>query len=146
MAIEVSDLKDYNIITLGEYKLKITTGGFGYGDDKLFFFLFPEDKTLEEIEAILKNPKNTKRIIVSDKEEQNIFAILENYCNISNIEKLYNYAYYKHFDSSGNLIEAYTDLYKIKLSRSTVPGQLNQVQSDLEYIAILSDIDLDENF
>ena len=145
MAIEIAGLDQYSLITLGDNKLKIVSGGFGYGPDQLFFLLFPEEKTLEEIETIIKNPKNTKKIIISDKEEQSIYATLENYCEVTNIEKKFQEAYYFEYDKQGNVKEYYTDIYKIILRKSTVPSQLTKLQSDLEYVAIMSDIDIDED-
>ena len=146
MAIEILGLDHYDIIKLGEYKLKIIRSGYGYGSDKMFFLLFPEERTLEEIENIIKNPKNTKKIIISDKEEKDIYLILEGFCEVDNVEKQYQGAYYTNVNEEDESSETFfTDIYRITLNKNTIPSQLTKFQSDLEYVAIMSDIDLDED-
>ena len=143
MAIEILGLDHYDIIKLGEHKLKIVRSAYGYGSDKLFFLLFPEGRTLEEIEDIIKNPKNTKKIIISDREEKDIYLILEGFCEVDNVEKQYQGAYYTNINEENESSETlFTDIYRITLNKNSIPSQITKFQSDLEYVAIMSNIDI----
>jgi hypothetical protein len=146
MALFVQDLEEYNILQLNSgQELKITTNGFGYGNEDAFFYIFPEERTIEEIEELFMSPQNTKLIIITDNNKRDIYGRLHNYVILQEINKLYQEAYHEGYDEQGNYYKLTTDLIKVTMRRPNTEDKIPQMQATMEYIAIMSDIDIDMN-
>ena len=145
MSVFVPDLQDYNLLILANgQELKIPAQMYSYGVSQVRIFIFPEERTIEDVEQILQNTKATYKLQITDNNKENIFATLNGYTCLRNNKKKYKEAYSKQYDNNGNYQVLTSDLYVIELSKPTAEDQLPQFQSDLQYVAIISGIDLDE--
>lgn len=107
--------------------------------------IFPENYAFEEIEAVFRNPKNLIRIQHRDNESDYIYDTLENYTILTNIGKLYDENLYTTYDKiTGNPIIYQGDIISISLRKPTMDDRVPSFEANLEYLAIMSGIDLDE--
>lgn len=107
--------------------------------------IFPENYTFEEIETIFRNPKNLLRIQHKDSESDYIYDTLENYSIVTNMGKLYDENLYTTYDKvTGNPIVYQGDIISISLRKPTMDDRVPSFEANLEYLAIMSGIDLDE--
>lgn len=145
MATYISDLNNYNILVFKSGKtLKIQSGGFGYGSSEIFFLVFPEDYSFEELEEIFSNAQNTQKIQIVDSDRHNIYATATDYIILTNMRKLYNEVYYEGYTDEGQYFQLTTDLIKVELRKQNANDLVNQLQSDVEYMAIMTDVDLNK--
>ena len=145
MAIEIPDLSVYDILELANgMEIKIPLNMFSFGPDQVRVYVFPEDRTLEDLEAIFQNAKLTYQLHFWDREKENMYANLRGYTILLNLEKKYQEAYRKEYDENGEYQIYTTDLFVITLKKPDAEDMLPQFQANLEYIAIMADIDIDE--
>ena len=146
MAIEIPDLSVYDILELADgMEIKIPLNMFSFGPDQVRVYVFPEDRTLEDLEAIFQNAKLTYQLHFWDREKKNMYANLRGYTILLNLEKKYQEAYRKEYDEDGEYQIYTTDLFVITLKKPDAEDMLPQFQANLEYIAIMSDIDIDDD-
>lgn len=146
MAIEIPDLSVYDILELADgMEIKIPLNMFSFGPDQVRVYVFPEDRTLEDLEAIFQNAKLTYQLHFWDREKENMYANLRGYTILLNLEKKYQEAYRKEYDEDGEYQIYTTDLFVITLKKPDAEDMLPQFQANLEYIAIMSDIDIDDD-
>ena len=146
MAIEIPDLSVYDILELADgMEIKIPLNMFSFGPDQVRVYVFPEDRTLEDLEAIFQNAKLTYQLHFWDREKENMYANLRGYTILLNLEKKYQEAYRKEYDEDGEYQIYTTDLFVITLKKPDAVDMLPQFQANLEYIAIMSDIDIDDD-
>ena len=146
MAIEIPDLSIYDILELADgMEIKIPLNMFSFGPDQVRVYVFPEDRTLEDLEAIFQNAKLTYQLHFWDREKENMYANLRGYTILLNLEKKYQEAYRKEYDEDGEYQIYTTDLFVITLKKPDAEDMLPQFQANLEYIAIMSDIDIDDD-
>ena len=74
-----------------------------------------------------------------------MYANLRGYTILLNLEKQYQEAYRKEYDDDGEYQIYTTDLFVITLKKPDAEDMLPQFQANLEYIAIMSDIDIDDD-
>lgn len=145
MAIEIPDLSVYDILELANgMEIKIPLNMFSFGPDQVRVYVFPEDRTLEDLEAIFQNAKLTYQLHFWDREKENMYANLRGYTILLNLEKKYQEAYRKEYDENGEYQIYTTDLFVVTLKKPDAEDMLPQFQANLEYIAIMADIDIDE--
>ena len=146
MAIEIPDLSVYDILELADgMEIKIPLNMFSFGPDQVRVYVFPEDRTLEDLEAIFQNAKLTYQLHFWDREKENMYANLRGYTILLILEKKYQEAYRKEYDEDGEYQIYTTDLFVITLKKPDAEDMLPQFQANLEYIAIMSDIDIDDD-
>lgn len=146
MAIEIPDLSVYDILELADgMEIKIPLNMFSFGPDQVRVYIFPENRTLEDLEAIFQNAKLTYQLHFWDREKENMYANLRGYTILLNLEKKYQEAYRKEYDEDGEYQIYTTDLFVITLKKPDAEDMLPQFQANLEYIAIMSDIDIDDD-
>ena len=146
MAIEIPDLSVYDILELADgMEIKIPLNMFSFGPDQVRVYVFPEDRTLEDLEAIFQNAKLTYQLHFKKKKKENMYANLRGYTILLNLEKKYQEAYRKEYDEDGEYQIYTTDLFVITLKKPDAEDMLPQFQANLEYIAIMSDIDIDDD-
>ena len=146
MAIEIPDLSVYDILELADgMEIKIPLNMFSFGPDQVRVYVFPENRTLEDLEAIFQNAKLTYQLHFWDREKENMYANLRGYTILLNLEKKYQEAYRKEYDEDGEYQIYTTDLFVITLKKPDAEDMLPQFQANLEYIAIMSDIDIDDD-
>ena len=146
MALQINSLDYYDLAILKNgTEFKIVPGCFSYGSSNAFLKLYSDDYTIEELERVFSNPYNTQCIKIMDKEHHNIMATLYDYIVIDNIQKEYQAVYYEGYNTEKNCYEVLTtDLIKISLRKQTAEDRVPQMEATMEYIAIMADIDIDE--
>ena len=104
MAIEIPDLSIYDILELTDgTEIKMPLSMFSYGPDQVRIYIFPEDRTLEELETLFQNSKLTYKLKFWDRQKKNVYANLKGYTTLLNLEKKYQEAYRKEYDDEGFL-------------------------------------------
>ena len=145
MAIEVPDLSVYTICQLADgTELKMPYNMFSYDPQRVVIFIFPEERSFEEVENLFQNQTKIKKIIIKDQDSNNIYATLAGYSVLLKYKKKYQEAYREGYDD-GEYFRYTTDLYLVTLCKPSINDMLPKLQSDLEYLAIMSDIDIDES-
>ena len=146
MALQINSLDYYDLAVLKNgAEFKIVPGGFSYGKNNAFIKLYSDNYTVEDLEKIFNNPHNIQCIKIMDKEHNNIMATLYDYIVIDNIQKEYKAVYYEGYNIEKNYYEVLTtDLIKITLRKQTAEDRVPQMEATMEYIAIMADIDIDE--
>ena len=147
MAYKVNDLSNYDLVILNNgMEFKTPPGACHTGSaTEMFYYLFPEHKTLDEFEQLFANKENTKKITITDRNKQNIYGIYQGYQYIKTFGKEYEGAYHEGYDEQGNYYRMTTDLIKIVMRRAEPGDLIEKMQSDMEYMAIMTDIDIDDN-
>ena len=145
MAQKIYDLQSYDLLKLANgQEFKIVAGGYGYGDQDMFIKIYSENHSLEELEAVFSNPNNLTYMEITDANHQNLFAKLYNFTILKYVAKEYHSIYYEGYNDDGQYIKLVTDLFKIELRKPTIEDKLPQYEATMEYIAIMADIDIDE--
>ena len=144
MAIEIPRLDIYTILKLADgTEIKMPEDMYSYGASQVRIFMFPENRTLEDLELLLGKSENTHRIQILSRDKETVHATLNGYTTLHNLEKRYKEAYRKEYDNEGNYNVYTTDLFIVELRKPSADDLMPKFQSDLEYIAIMSDIDID---
>lgn len=138
-------LTEYDLLNLNNnYVFKMPSGQISYGPDECHLYFYPENHTFEEIEEIFNNPNNTKRIQNTNIAGTTIYNTLDNYIIVTNIKKLYHEVVYREFDDNGVYNEKYADIFSVSLRKQNPNDKIPQMEATMEYIAIMADIDIDE--
>ena len=141
----LDSLDRYEILRLNnDITFKIPVGRISIGAKTCTLQIFPEDRTFEEIETIFKNPKNLTHIEHTDTLGNSVYNNLENYSILVNIAKLYHEAIYLTYNEDGAPVEYKSDIVEVSLRVPTMEDTMPKLQATMEYIAIMSDIDIDE--
>lgn len=145
MALYIDDLNYYDIVELKDgTEIKIPCGAFSYGPDILKLTIFPEGRTVEEVEELFKHSTNLTLITIYDRYKEGIRGRFNNYTVLHNIQKAYKGVYHTGYDENGNYYELTMDLYRVELRPQNADDKIPQMEATMEYIAIMADIDIDE--
>ena len=146
MAIQIPGSDIYSLLILADgTKIKMPEGMWSRGNDQIRIYIFPEGRTVEEVEQIFKDVDKTHSFKITDKEENFIFSSVMGHTVFHSIEKLYKEAFRTEYNEKGEPQIYTTDLFVVVLRKPSADDLMPKFQSDLEYVAILSDIDLDED-
>lgn len=129
-------------VYFGEYGFDMFPGAYSDMGDSLSVTLDGKQASLDYIEKIVSNKNNLKLIQIFDPRPALITKFNNRYTEFDKLEVNPNYLI-SRYDDQGNLDEKYGDAIIITLRRPTVESILQKMQSDLEYMAIISDIDID---
>ena len=145
MSIDIFALNEYDRLNLNNNKFfKMPSGMLSFGPEECTIYFYPEGATLEEVEAIFQDVNNTKRIQTTDLEGHSVYNTLDNYTIVSNIRKLYHEIVYKYYDEAGVYHEKYSDIFSVSLRKPTADDAIPKIQATMEYMAIMTDVDIDE--
>lgn len=143
MSIEI-DPRNYLILQIGENELKLTSSGYVRGDETVKFTIFPEKRTFEEIESIFEKRKDADRMIVMSNDKSNIYEVLKGYKNLYNIRRNYKAVFDREETEDGETIKRYSDLFEVVLEKDSLDYSVNKVEADLDYLSIMTGINLEE--
>ena len=146
MAYRINNLNTYDLVTLDNgIELKSPTGSCHRGSDtELFLYLFPENQSLDTFDKIFQNPDNLQEIRITDSNKQQIYDTLRGFKYLVSIGREYQGAYHDGYDDNGEYYKITSDLVKILLRRESPEDAIPKMQATMEYMAIMSDIDIDE--
>lgn len=124
----------------GEYEFEMIAGAYMQYNDTLEITIYGEGISLDYVENIVKNIDNLKEIKIYDDRPQ-LVAKFNKYTAFDKLEKNPHYLLRK-YDDEGNLNETYGEVIIITTKVPEMRDELMQVKSDMEYIAIMTDVDL----
>lgn len=133
-------MNDNGTVYFGEYNLPMFKTYYNLGDTYLDIYLSSKDISLDYIENIVQFPKNLKHIQILDEEQQpvikfdNKFTVYDTLCVLP---------FFKYGEDEEHQ-PLYTKVIKLTLIKPTPETAFQQMQATMEYIAIMSDIDIDE--
>lgn len=133
-------------VKFGSVKYDMLPNGFEVYKDRIVIRIFGTNVSVDEMEEQLSNPSNLK-LIEMFLEEGGTTTALGKYTQFNilhDIRKTPNVELQRY--SEDMLLERETfDQIEITIRTIEPADIVPKIQSDLEYIAILSDIDLDED-
>ena len=133
-----------NKIVFGNISYDIVPGGYSKHTDTFNCMTIADNIRLNEIEAILTEPANIKRFEIQD-ENGEVVEIISGYSVITDLRKVFDYVYNTSVDEeTGEITEEKCDAVKFALAKPGLKEQTDKNTSDIEYIAIMSDIELEQ--
>lgn len=129
-------------VSFGDYNFDMFPGAYMELENELEVTIDGQNMSLDYIDSILQNPANLQLITISDPRPM-VVARFQNYIEVVSITKNPHYQTQK-FDGEGNLDEKYGDAIIIRIRKPSINTTVSKMQATMEYIAIMSDIDIDE--
>ncbi len=130
-------------VRFGDYELNMFPAAYIVEDDYLQITIPADNLSLDYVESIIKNQNNLQLIQISDGRPGPLVKFEKIYTEFDRLEKNPHYMI-QRFDEDGNLNEKYGDAIIITVRKPTINSKLSQMQATMEYMAIMSDIDIDE--
>jgi len=129
-------------VHFGDYVFEMVPNGYVIMEEKYIEIdLVANDLKLDYIEQIISNPENTK--VIKLYFDDSLISTFTKYNYYERILKL-PHQMLSDYDQDGNPIEVDTDIIKVTIRTARASDTLNQIQATMEYIAIMADIDIDE--
>ena len=133
-----------NKIVFGNISYDIVPGGYSKHTDTFNCMIMADNIRLDEIETILTESTNIERFEIQN-ENSEVVEIISGYSVITDLRKVFNYVYSTSTDEEmGDIIEEKCDAIRFALAKPGLKGQTDKNTSDIEYIAIMSDIELEQ--
>ena len=130
-----------NKIIFGTHEYSLMPSGYGESEGHLHILLFADTVELTEVEKVLLDKKNTELIVIRDVYNRTI-QLFRDYIVLDEIKKQYGYEYNKSIISGETKIDT-ADVIIIQMSKPGLKEQTNKNTSNIDYIAIVEDIDLE---
>ncbi len=130
-------------VQFGDYELDMLPGAYMVMEEFLEITIPAEDLSLDYVESIIQDRNNLQLIQIFDARPVLVAKFEKIYTEYGSLVKNPHYLI-ERFDGEGNLNEKYGDVITIRVTKSTIDTTISKMQSDMEYIAIMSDIDIDE--
>lgn len=131
------------VVYFGEYAFTMFQTTYNLGDTYVDIYLSNKNTSLDEIESVVQSPKNLKEIKIFDSQQalvikfNNKFTVYDSLCTIPSFK-------YAEYNNNGEREPQYTKVIKLTLKMPTPESELQKMQATMEYMAIMSDIDIDE--
>lgn len=132
-------------IKFNTYVFELITNGVMSTEEKITISFLPDNMSLSSLEEILSNEDNTKKIYLMSEYGEEL-RIYRDYCTLKDIGKQLNIAI-SQGQITGNAEESPVsgDVVTIVLGKADVVSkELAKVRADVDYIAIMADIELQE--
>ena len=130
-----------NKIVFGTTEYPLMPSGYGESSGHLNILLFANTLELTEVEKVLLDKKNTEVIVVKDFQNRTI-QLFRDYIVLDEIKKQYGYKYNRSVIEGEEKIDT-ADVIIIQMSKPGLKEQTNENTSNIDYIAIVEDIDLE---
>ena len=130
-------------VQFGDYELDMFPGAYMVGNEELEITIPGDNLSLDYVESIVSDRNNLQSIIISDARPMVVAKFEKIYTEFDRLEKNPHYMTQK-YDGDGNLDEKYGDAIIIRLSKPTISSKLSQIRATVEYMAIMTDVDIDE--
>ena len=132
-----------NKIVFGNFKYDVLPSGFSVHTDAFRALIKADGIQLGDIEEVVSDPSNIARIEIKNETETEVLRIVTGYSVITKLEKMFDYVYNTSVDEeTGEITESKCDVILVELSVPGLKEQTEKNTSDIEYIAIMSDIEL----
>ena len=129
-------------VYFGDIEFDMISGAYMVMDDYIEITIPGEGISLDYVESILRDKENLKLIRIYDGRPE-LVAKFDEYTEFGRLEKDPHYQLQK-FTGDGQLEPIYGDAIKITARKPEMVDLLNKYEATMEYIAIMADIDIDE--
>ena len=114
------------------------------GSNYIDFQILADDVNFESLEAVLEDVNNLLDIQVVDEE---LIRHYEGYVKLASLEKRYDVVYNIHYEEDPETheevpVEDKADIIYGRLAQKDITEQVDQNTANIEFIAIMSDIEL----
>ena len=146
MAIKMNNLQQYELIHLSDgTKFKGPFGASHNGaPEQIIISLFPEQKSLDELYEIFDNSNILDTITITSKDEHDLMHTFQHYKILEDFKVEREGAYTEGYTEQGEYYKYTSPVVTIILRRPNANDKLPQMEATMEYIAIMADIDIDE--
>ncbi len=130
-------------VQFGEYTLPLVRDLYNWFEDYVEIMIDPAQVDMETVHQILSSANNLAIIKIFDDDNKLVAIsdhIFTEYDSINRVPK-YTVGYYNEF---GVREKQYVDVIVAHIKKPTTETSMRKIKSDMEYIAIMSDIDMDE--
>lgn len=132
-----------NKIVFGNFKYDVLPSGFSVHTDTFRALIKADGIQLGDFEEVVSDPSNIARIEIKNETETEVLRIVTGYSVITKLEKMFDYVYETSTDEeTGEITESKCDVILVELGVPGLKEQTEKNTSDIEYIAIMADIEL----
>lgn len=132
-----------NKIVFGNFKYDVVPSGFSVHSDVFRALIKADGIQLGEIEDVVSDAANVAHIEIKNETETETLRIVTGYSVVAKLEKIFDYVYDTSVDEeTGESTESKCDVVLVELAKPGLAEQTAKNTSDIEYIAIMSDIEL----
>ena len=130
-------------VQFGSYTLPMVRDLYNWFEEYVEIMLDPKQVDMETLHEILSNKSNLSIIKIFDDDNKLVAIsdhIFTEYDSLNRIPQ-YTVCFYNEF---GVREKQYVDVIVAHIKKPTSETSIRKMQSDMEYIAIMADIDIDE--
>ena len=131
-----------NKVYFGNYEYLLIPGGYGMESEAIRFIIFADDIDLAEVEDVITTKANVKKIEIRKEETGALTQVFRGYVTNRTLEKVFDYVYGSKVDEDGDEHELTSDVIIITMAKPSLREQTEKNTADIEYIAIVEDIEL----
>ena len=131
-------------VKFGSYQYTLAPSGYGAIDNQITFLLDNRNKliSIDELIAILKDKNNTQVVEVVGNNGKSL-VIYRDYPNLVSVTTQEDYIIGTSIDpETGEILEKQISVIRVALEKDDLAQNVSKNTSDIEYIAIMSDIEL----
>lgn len=129
-------------VKFNTYEFPLIEGGYGVLPEQAEFKINAENLSLAAVEEVVENPANLNKIYLIDTEKAEPVEVITGLTAVKSLRKIYDYES-GVYNEEGEFVEEQFVIIDVVVG---VPGLEETVEkntADIEYIAIMSDIELE---
>lgn len=130
-------------VYFGDYQFDMLDGMYNWQDEYLEVWLPSESTDLNTIDSILSNANNLQNIYIYDEFDKLIAKSEKKYTEYDYIKRIPKYQI-DMYSPEGIREPRYVEAVEVRIRRPSTDTKLTKMQATMEYMAIMSDIDIDE--
>lgn len=130
-------------VYFGDYQFDMLDGMYNWQDEYLEVWLPSESTDLNTIDSILSNASNLQNIYIYDEFDKLIAKSEKKYTEYDYIKRIPKYQI-DMYSPEGIREPQYVEAVEVRIRRPSADTKLTKIQATMEYMAIMSDIDIDE--
>ena len=132
-------------VKFGSYQYALAPSGYGAIDNQITFLLDNRNEliSIDELIEILKDKDNTQMVEVVSNNGKSL-VVYRDYPNLVSVATREDYVINTSTDpETGEIIEEKISVIRVALEEDNLTQNVSKNTSDIEYIAIMSDIELE---
>lgn len=129
-------------VFFGEESFDMIAGAYMVMDDYVQITIPGDGIGLDYLEEVLRNKDNLKSVRIYDGRPE-LVVQFDQYTEFGGLEKDPHYELQK-YDGEGKLAPIFGDAIRITIRKPQMIDKFNKLEATMEYIAIMADIDIDE--
>lgn len=129
-------------VYFGEQSFDMVPGAYMVDNEQLEITIFGENLSLDYVENIVRNKENLKLIRIFNNKSS-LVTRFNKYTEFERLEKNPHYLLQTYSDE-GEYNPIYGETIRIIVRTPKITDQFNKLEATMEYMAIMADIDIDE--